>query len=240
MAEDVNLHLDIDEIGLRGSGRKVARVAVVRAHGYTRDGAAPTITSDCANYRALELEVGRLKGELDGALAGALEHFESTRREETEAMAQRRRSAAGTSGDKPHLEAELTVRDVMTRDVKTLNRNDELSMAEELMKLGRFRHVVALDEEGKVAGVVSHRDIFFSALAWSTGQGKFAHDNALKTLPVKQVMQTDPQLISPETKLAEAAALMMDQKIGCLPVVDGEELVGIITEGDFLALLAQA
>ena len=119
-------------------------------------------------------------------------------------------------------------------------RNDKLAVADKLMKEGQFRHVVALDEEGRVVGVVSHRDLFYGALAWSTGQGTFAHGHALDTVLVKEVMHTDPFTVAPGAKLAEAAVTMMDGKIGCLPVVDGEELVGILTEGDFLALLVPA
>jgi acetoin utilization protein AcuB len=53
-------------------------------------------------------------------------------------------------------------------------------------------------------------------------------------------MASDVVTIDPEAKLAEAAALMRGRQVGCLPVVAGDELVGILTEGDFLALLAPA
>ena len=236
MTETTNLQIDIDEAGLRGSGNSIARIAVVEAHSFTRSGAAPTITADCTDFHSLELEVDRLKKELDTASATAKSHYQAVRQEQGAAIAERRRTVVGRSV-KPCLEAELSVGDVMTTDVKTVGRNDRLSLADELMRLGHFRHVVVLGEQREVVGVISQRDIFYGALAWSTGQGKFAHDNVLASVATKEIMHDDPQLVSPEVPLSEAAALMLDQKIGCLPVVNGEELVGILTEGHFLSLI---
>jgi CBS domain-containing protein len=235
--DELNLELDIDELGLHGSGEHVARIKVMSARGFTRSGAAPTITDDCTSYRAFEAEVNRLQGELTAALTRAADYFEASRVERTEARVERHSEETSARGDKPHLPAELTVGQVMTRDVRTLGENDELAMAEELMKVGRFRHVVVLDEQGKVSGVVSHRDIFFSTIAWCTGLGQFAHDKALHTFAVKQVMHNSPQTITPDADLADAAVLMMEHKIGCLPVIEGEALVGVLTEGDFLSLI---
>ncbi len=136
------------------------------------------------------------------------------------------------------LETALRVGDVMTREVKTVQRNDRISVAEELMKVGRFRHVVVLDEDDRVAGVISQRDIFYGALAWTIGQGRAAHEKALESYPVKDVMQTNVVTVDPELSLGDAARMLIERKIGCLPVVEGDNLVGILTEGDFLALLA--
>jgi CBS domain-containing protein len=57
--------------------------------------------------------------------------------------------------------------------------------------------------------------------------------------PVKDVMATHVVTVDPALALAEAAALLREHQVGCLPVVAGDELVGILTEGDFLALLAR-
>ena len=98
----------------------------------------------------------------------------------------------------------------------------------------------AADAEGAVAGVVSQRDLFHGALAWSLGQGSEAHRKALEACPVKQVMQCDVRQTTPDTPLAEAAREMLAAKIGCLPVVERERLVGILTESDLLALIVPA
>ena len=126
----------------------------------------------------------------------------------------------------------------MTRNVKTVGRNEKLSVASELMKVGGFRHLVVMDEDDEVAGVISHRDIFFNALAWSMGQGSKAHERNLEVVSAKDVMRSDVRTIDRNASLPEAAGLMRKNQIGCLPVTERGSLVGIITEGDFLALLA--
>jgi CBS domain-containing membrane protein len=132
------------------------------------------------------------------------------------------------------------VRDVMTADVTTLKRNEKLTLADDVMQLGRVRHLPVLDDDGEeVVGIISQRDLFRGALANALGYGRHAQRKLLDTLSVKDVMSTDVVTTSPETSLAEAARVMMTRKIGCLPVVEGKRLVGILTEGDFVALAAR-
>ena len=66
------------------------------------------------------------------------------------------------------------VRDLMTKEVATLERNDKLSLADNVMQLGRIRHLVVLDEAGEVTGVVSQRDLFHGALMRAMGYGTTA------------------------------------------------------------------
>lgn len=228
--EEANLELDLDG---EGSGR-VARVTVAEVEAYTRQG-APTITASCGSYAALHREVERLKEELDAILEAARTAFDGAQTGESAAATQK---VSPEETRKPTLDVSLKVGEVMTRAVETVDRNDRISVADGLMKTGRFRHVVVLDNDRSVAGVVSHRDIVYGALAWTLGQGRGAHDKALESYSVKDVMATDVVTIDSDASLGNAAALMRERKLGCLPVVDGEELVGILTEGDFLYLLA--
>jgi CBS domain-containing protein len=101
------------------------------------------------------------------------------------------------------------------------------------MSLGRIRHLPVLDE-GRVVGVVSQRDLFRSALAVALGYGERAQKTLLKTLPVKEVMSEPAITIAPDATIQEATRLMLEHKIGCLPVVEGHTLVGIVTETDLL------
>jgi len=132
-----------------------------------------------------------------------------------------------------------TVRDVMTSVVKSLGRNDRLSLVGDVMRAARIRHVPIVDEEGELCGIVSQRDLFRGALATALGYGDFAQQKLLATLAVKEVMTTDVVTATPEMTLAEAARRMLERKIGCLPVLAGRRLVGIITESDFVALAAR-
>ena len=126
------------------------------------------------------------------------------------------------------------VRDWMTSEVATLGRNDQLSIADDVMRLGRIRHLPVLDDDGQLVGIVSQRDLFRGALARSLGYGAHAQQKLLGQLLVKEVMTNDPITIAPEAPLAEAARLMLERKIGALPVVEEGQLVGILTESDFV------
>jgi CBS domain-containing protein len=236
---DKNLDLDTGPGSKVGARDALARVCVVMACGYVKDGGAPTLTPDCRSQVEFEREVERLKGELDAIVERSRAHFggappASAVAPDSGAAAERAvpQSLARVGGD-------LRVRDLMTADVKTLRRNDKLSAADELMKVGRFRHVVVLDDD-KVAGVLSHRNIFYGALAWSLGHGTLAHEKALESFTVKDVMESDVVTVHPDSALSEAAVTMMERKIGCLPVVESHRLVGILTEGDFLAMLTNS
>lgn len=136
----------------------------------------------------------------------------------------------------PSALSQIEVRRLMTPVVKTLQRNDQLTIADELMTAQRIRHLPVLDEDGRVCGVVSQRDLFRGALARALGYGKTAQQKMHSMLLVKEVMSTGVCTIGPHEPLANAARLMMEHKIGCLPVVDGERLLGIVTESDFVGL----
>lgn len=130
----------------------------------------------------------------------------------------------------------LFVRDVMTKDLATLGRNDKLAVADDVMRLGRIRHMPVIDEDGALAGIVSQRDLFHSGLLRALGYGTHAKDQALGLLALKEAMKTDVVTVTPDAPLAEAAKIMLERKIGCVVVVEGTKLVGILTESDFVKL----
>jgi CBS domain-containing protein len=131
------------------------------------------------------------------------------------------------------------VRDLMTKEVTTLRRNDKLSIADDVMRLGRIRHLPVLDDEEQVVGIVSQRDLFRGALARALGYGAHAQQKLLGQLLVKEVMTNDPTTIAPDAPLAEAARVMLKGKIGALVVIEDGRLVGILTEADFVRRFAE-
>ncbi len=141
----------------------------------------------------------------------------------------------------PSKKPKALVRDVMHREVATLRRNDKLVIADDVMRLGRIRHMPVVDDDGDstVVGVVSQRDLFRGALTTAFGYGEVARRRVMETILVKDVMSSPPVAISPGATLADAAGLMLQKKIGCLPVLEKDKLVGIITESDFVALYAK-
>lgn len=134
----------------------------------------------------------------------------------------------------------LRVRDIMTQEVITLKRNETLTLADDIMQLGRIRHLPVLGDDGQqLVGIVSQRDLFRGALARALGYGQHAQRKVLDTLFVKEVMSSDVITTTPDTPLVEAARVLVERKIGCLPVVEDGRLVGIVTEGDFVAMVAR-
>ena len=134
----------------------------------------------------------------------------------------------------------LKVRDLMTADPTTLKRNDKLTLADDIMRLGRVRHLPVTDDDGQtLVGIVTQRDLFRDALAQALGYARDAQRKLLDSIAVKDVMTTEVVTIRPDASLVYAARVLTERKIGCLPVVENGRLVGILTEGDFVALIAR-
>lgn len=131
----------------------------------------------------------------------------------------------------------MKVRELMTTDVTTVGRNDELTIADDIMKMKRFRHLPVV-EEGRLVGILTQRDLFHAALSTALNFGEKAQKEFLKTVVVKEVMTEEVLTIDPGADVKEAARRMIEHKIGCLPVVENGKLVGIVSETDLLRVVA--
>lgn len=132
----------------------------------------------------------------------------------------------------------MTVREIMMKGAVTLGCEDTLDIADDIMNLGRIRHLPVLDR-GRVVGVISQRDLFRSALVKLLGMKSGEQKTLLKSFRVSDVMSRPVVTIAPGSDVREAARLMVEKKIGCLPVVEGEEFVGLVTESDILRFVAR-
>ena len=128
-----------------------------------------------------------------------------------------------------------TVRDIMSAEVTTLGRNDTLLLAKDIMNLGRIRHFPVVEDD-ELVGVVSQRDLYRASLGTVMQYGEKAQRAFLESVVVKEIM-ADPISIRPDTTVGDAARLMMEHKIGCLPVLEDKRLVGIVTETDMLQVV---
>ena len=128
----------------------------------------------------------------------------------------------------------------MSREVITLERNEVLSVADDLMDKRGLRHLPVIDDDGALCGLVTRSDVCRGALVRALGFGRRAEEKMLESIVVKEVMTVQVETTSPEVRLADAAQLMWEGKIGCLPVLEDGQLVGILTEGDFVRLIAGA
>jgi CBS domain-containing membrane protein len=107
---------------------------------------------------------------------------------------------------------ELLVGEIMTNEVKTVGRNDSVATADELMQLGRIRHIVVVDEDGSLVGVLSQRGLFLSGLSRALGYGTHVRTRALEDLVVKEAMVADVVTTTPDTPLSNAAVAMLSRK----------------------------
>lgn len=126
------------------------------------------------------------------------------------------------------------VRDLMTVEVKTIGRNATLQSADDVMRLGRVRHLPVVEEDGTLAGIVTQRDLFHSGLLRALGYGSHARQAALEGFLVKEAMRTEVVTTTADTPLRDAARTMVEHQIGCLVVLEANAIVGILTEGDFV------
>jgi CBS domain-containing protein len=114
-----------------------------------------------------------------------------------------------------------------------------LSLADSIMRDERIRHLPVLDSAGRLVGILSQRDLFLNALVRALGHGTMARDRSFRSIVVKEVMTDEVVTTTPETPITAAAQIMVDRKIGCLPVVEGNALVGILSESDIVSAVAR-
>ncbi len=122
----------------------------------------------------------------------------------------------------------------MTAGVHTLDVGGNLAEASDLMNVHRIRHLPILDASGLLVGLVSQRDLLRGALGGGADLPASIQRAYLRSIPVDEVMIRDVETVEPEVAIKDAAARMIDLKIGSLLVVDGHDLVGILTESDFV------
>jgi len=116
----------------------------------------------------------------------------------------------------------MKVKDVMTRPPLTARRDDSVELALQIMGWGEVRHLPIVDE-GRLVGVVSERDLL---------------SNRERGRTLGEVMSSPVQTARPDDDLAEAAARMVRERLGCLPVVANNELLGMVTVTDVVAAQA--
>ena len=140
----------------------------------------------------------------------------------------------------------MNVKDAMTPNPTTVCRDTPLGVATSVMIDHGIRHLPVLDAGGRLVGMLTDRDVLASTLApvmveylSPPARRRLAPlTDFVHRLRVDSVMTWDVMTIASDAPLAQAAAVMFEACIGCLPVVDGGELVGIVTERDALKALA--
>lgn len=120
----------------------------------------------------------------------------------------------------------MRVQDIMTTTVRSVPPDLDTAAARHTMRAAGVRHLVVMRDE-RIVGILSQRDLGGT------------RDESLPAGSVEHVMKSRVVVAAPEMQVEEAASLMRDHNIGCLPVVDGKKLVGIVTTADLLAIVGQ-
>ena len=116
------------------------------------------------------------------------------------------------------------VKEVMTRDVVALRPQQPFAQALALLAQHRFRHLLVIDADARLAGVISDRDLLRC----------MSRESDLERLTVADIMWSAVVTVQPDTLLSEAAAQMLSRRINCLPVVEHDRVCGILTSTDLL------
>ena len=129
----------------------------------------------------------------------------------------------------------VLVKDLMSSPVMTFFAEQTLPLAEDVMRLKHVRHLPVVDDDRRLVGLVSHRDLLAAQLSNLTTLSREQRQAVQHDVRVSDVMTRDVWTVAPDVNASIAAATLFDHKFGCLPVIDeAGVLVGIITEHDFL------
>jgi len=135
----------------------------------------------------------------------------------------------------------VLVRHIMKSPVITLFAEQTLPLAEDIMKLKHLRHLPVVDDEGRLVGLVSHRDILRAQISSLAGLSASERRTRQSDVKISQLMTRDVWTAGPDAFASNAGQTLLDHKFGCLPVIDASgRLVGIITERDYLRFAVKA
>jgi CBS domain-containing membrane protein len=130
----------------------------------------------------------------------------------------------------------MKVADLMSTDLVTLTEDETLAHAQRCMARGRIRHLPVV-RDGLLTGLITHRDLLAASFSIFAEVERNEQRRIFDTVRVVEAMHRDVVTVSPDLGVSQAASILLENKYGCLPVVDGQGvLVGIVTEADFLRL----
>jgi CBS domain-containing protein len=133
----------------------------------------------------------------------------------------------------------MRVRDLMTAKPITVDPETPVLEAGQRMAGARIRHLVVVVDDGRIVGIVTDRDVRLNTPSPATSLSVWELNYLLPQVTVGSVMTTSVIVVDPDRPIAEAARIMLDHKIGALPVVEAGRLVGIVTESDFVRAMAE-
>ncbi len=128
--------------------------------------------------------------------------------------------------------------EIMNRTLVTVDTHASLRQAQRILDRRNIRHLFVMDGK-RLVGIVTDRDLRKAAPSSKSPLTTSEREEFMDELKVVEVMLRKLITASPSTTVREAAKVMIREKIGCLPVVEGKTLVGIVTETDLLEILVR-
>ena len=133
----------------------------------------------------------------------------------------------------------MRVRDLMTSVVYSLTPRDDLFAVQNLMDEHNIRHVPVVDNDQDLVGLVTMRDLLGARSPREDNLPLEMREAKLHDMRVGELMTAEVATVEPDDEIRSAARMMLDNKFGCLPVVQGSRLTGILTEADFVRYMAE-
>jgi acetoin utilization protein AcuB len=133
----------------------------------------------------------------------------------------------------------VLVRERMSTQPVTVTSNTPITEALRIMRQGDVRRMPVMDEDGKLVGIVSEKDLLYASPSPVSSLTVSEMHYLLSHLLVSELMSREVITVDPDTPVEEAARIMADYKIGGLPVMEGDHLVGILTETDVFTVLLE-
>jgi len=128
----------------------------------------------------------------------------------------------------------MTVETIMSRDVVTVRPDAALMEIRGLLHERGFNHLLVIEEDDTLCGVISDRDVLQAISPFLDTYSEEHRDVKTLSQPASEIMQPDPLTVTPDTTIKEASQMLLDNRVSSLPVVEGDELVGIVTGKDML------
>ena len=129
----------------------------------------------------------------------------------------------------------MKLEEIMAKRVVTIDMDDTLDVIRKIFDKVRFHHLVVIDEQDEVIGVISDRDVLKALSPYLDTISEQERDQVTLNKKTHQVMSRQPITASPEDSIEQAAALLLENRISCLPVIsEDQSLVGIVTWKDIL------
>ncbi len=136
------------------------------------------------------------------------------------------------------MDTSTAIREIMTADPVLVKEDSGLDEVRQIFEKNNFHHVLVTDEQGNLTGIISDKDLYQineQLVAPDTETTQLAHEVSLNLVPARNIMTKDPMVLDPDDSIGLAADIFLANRFHALPIMEGSDLLGILTVHDLLA-----